>query len=51
MSVTLPQPQQKELNIMILITAWVINNQSSSYFVENTDEKLLKHKLHEEPPT
>jgi len=45
MSVILPQPQQKELPTIILITVWVINNESSSYFAENAENKL-----HEEPP-
>jgi hypothetical protein len=50
MSATLPQPQQKELPTIILITVWVINNQSSTYFVKNTGEKLLNTNFMKNPP-
>jgi hypothetical protein len=33
---------KKSYQSIILITDWVINNQSSSHFAENTGEKTLK---------
>jgi hypothetical protein len=50
MSATLPQPQQKELPTIILITDLVINNQSSNYFAENTGEIMLQTNFMKNPP-